>query len=138
MAAVSGKNPGRDPGQAIDEAHTKKILEYPTEPFFLSPLVHYLPASKTVPTPQAVIGDIAGAPGKLPYSEDRRESHLQSGFTCTCGAPMRMKVFCHIDPQSSGSALGSPRPSAAGNCAAHESRPRPPQQVKPNARSGRF
>ncbi len=37
---------------------------------FLSPLVDYLPASKTVPTPKAVIGDIAGAPGKLPYSAD--------------------------------------------------------------------
>ena len=61
---------GRAPGQAIDEAYTKKILEYTTEPFFLSPLVDYLPASKTVPTPMAVLGDIAGAPGKLPYSKE--------------------------------------------------------------------
>ena len=30
----------------------------------------YLPASKTVPTPKAVLGDIAGAPGKLPYAEE--------------------------------------------------------------------
>jgi hypothetical protein len=68
--AVQGQNPGRDPNQAIDEAYTKKILAYTTLPAFLSPLVNYLPASKTVPTPQAVIGDIAGAPGKLPYSAD--------------------------------------------------------------------
>jgi hypothetical protein len=62
--------PGRDPNQPIDEAYTKKIREYTTEPFFLSPLVDYLPASKTVPTPQAVLGDIAGAPTKLPYSTE--------------------------------------------------------------------
>ena len=30
----------------------------------------YLPASKTVPTPKAVLGDIAGAAGKLPYSRE--------------------------------------------------------------------
>ncbi len=29
-----------------------------------------MPASKTVPTPTAVLGDIAGAPGKLPYSKE--------------------------------------------------------------------
>ncbi len=62
--------PGRDPNQPIDEEYTKKIKEYTTETFFLSPLVDYLPASKTVPTPKAVLGDIAGAPGKLPYSKE--------------------------------------------------------------------
>ena len=60
----------RDPKIPIDEEYTKKIKEYTTEPFFLSPLVDYLPASKTVPTPKAVLGDIAGAPGKLPYSKE--------------------------------------------------------------------
>jgi hypothetical protein len=58
----------RDVKQPIDEEYTKKIREYTTEPFFTSPLVDYLPASKTVPTPKAVLGDVAGAPGKLPYS----------------------------------------------------------------------
>jgi hypothetical protein len=67
---LSLAKPGRDPNQPIDEAYTKKIREYTTEPFFLSPLVDYLPASKTVPTPQAVLGDIAGAPTKLPYSTE--------------------------------------------------------------------
>ena len=62
--------PGRDPAQPIDEAYTKKIREYTTESFFLSPLVDYLPASKTVPTPMTVLGDIAGAPTKLPYSKE--------------------------------------------------------------------
>jgi hypothetical protein len=68
--AVRGQSPARDPSQLIDEAYSKKIREYTTEPFFLSPLVEYLPASKTAPTPQAVLGDIAGAPGKLPYTAD--------------------------------------------------------------------
>ena len=62
--------PGRDPNQPVDEEYTRKIKEYTTETFFLSPLVDYMPASKTVPTPKAVLGDIAGAPGKLPYSRE--------------------------------------------------------------------
>jgi hypothetical protein len=61
--------PGRDPKQPIDEEYTKKIHEYTTEPYFTSPLVDYLPASKTVPTPKVVLGDVAGAPGILPYSK---------------------------------------------------------------------
>ena len=69
-ADLSAARPGRDPNQAIDEEYTRKIREYTTEPFFLSPLVDYLPASKTVPTPKAVLGDIAGAPTKLPYSKE--------------------------------------------------------------------
>src|SRR5579863_9700197 len=61
---------GRDATQPIDEEYTKKIREYTTEPFFNSPLTDYLPASKTVPTPKAVLGDVAGAPGIPPYSEE--------------------------------------------------------------------
>ena len=60
----------RDAKQPVDDAYTKKLKDYTTAPFFTSPLVDYLPASKTVPTPQAILGDIAGAPGKLPYSHE--------------------------------------------------------------------
>lgn len=60
----------RDAGQAIDQEYTRKIAEYTTEKFFNSPLTDYLPASPNVPTPQVVLGDVAGAPGKLPYAED--------------------------------------------------------------------
>src|SRR3954469_2240667 len=67
---LSAARPGRDPKQPIDSAYTAKIHEYTTETFFLSPIVDYLPASKTVPTPKAVLGDIAGAPTKLPYSKE--------------------------------------------------------------------
>ncbi|MEO7086602.1 MAG: M14 family zinc carboxypeptidase [Gemmatimonadaceae bacterium] len=66
----STQRPGRDPKQPIDDAYTKKILQYTTEKFFLSPLVDYMPAKAGVPTPTAVLGDIAGAPGKLPYSKE--------------------------------------------------------------------
>ncbi|MDQ2922304.1 MAG: hypothetical protein M3R52_11945 [Acidobacteriota bacterium] len=70
-AAVSAQvKAGRDPNQPVDEEYTKKIREYTTEPFFNSPLTDYLPASPQVPTPKAVLGDVAGAPGKLPYAED--------------------------------------------------------------------
>src|SRR5947199_4373362 len=60
----------RDGSQPIDDEYTKKIREYTTEPFFNSPLTDYLPASPNVPTPKAVLGDVSGAPGKLPYSAD--------------------------------------------------------------------
>ena len=69
-ALISATRPGRDPNQPIDEEYTRKIREYTTETFFLSPLVDYLPASATVPTPKAVLGDIAGARNNLPYSKE--------------------------------------------------------------------
>jgi hypothetical protein len=69
--AQSPANPyARDPKQPIDEAYTKKLKEYTTAPHFTSPLVDYLPASKSVPTPMAVLKDVAGAPNMLPYSHE--------------------------------------------------------------------
>jgi hypothetical protein len=62
--------PAHDPKQPVDAAYTEKIHKYTTQPYFTSPLVDYLPASKTVPTPEAVLGDVAGAPGILPYAKD--------------------------------------------------------------------
>src|SRR6202165_900654 len=71
VALADGETPpSRDPKQAVDEPYTAKIQKYTTAPYFTSPLVNYLPASKTVPTPEAVLGDVAGAPGILPYAED--------------------------------------------------------------------
>src|SRR5207302_1737156 len=68
--ADSETAPARAPKQPVDEPYTEKIHKYTTQPYFTSPLVDYLPASKTVPTPQVVLGDISGAPGILPYAED--------------------------------------------------------------------
>jgi len=70
VAAQQTQSFVRDPKIAVDTEYTQKIKEYTTEPFFNSPLTDYLPASKTVPTPKAVLGDVAGAPGKLPYAEE--------------------------------------------------------------------
>jgi Zinc carboxypeptidase len=71
IAAQQPSQPfARDAKIPVDAEYGAKIKEYTTEPFFSSPLVDYLPASKTVPTPKAVLGDIAGAPGKLPYAEE--------------------------------------------------------------------
>ena len=63
-------NFARDPQQAIDQHYSDQIKKYTTDPSFLSPLVSYLPASKTVPTPEKVLGDVSGAPDMLPYAED--------------------------------------------------------------------
>ena len=60
----------RDPGQPIDQHYTDQIHKYTTDPSFISTLVDYLPASKSVPTPAAVLGDVSGAPDMLPYAED--------------------------------------------------------------------
>src|SRR5438105_8083737 len=79
----------REPKVPIDQQYTAKIKEYTTEPFFTSPLVDYLPASKTVPTPKAVLGDIAGAPGRLPYAEEV----YQYMRMLEKAAPQRVKVY---------------------------------------------
>jgi hypothetical protein len=84
----SAARPGRDPGQPIDEDYTRKIHEYTTEPFFLSPLVDYLPASATVPTPKVVLGDIAGARNNLPYSKE-----VYAYMRLLAKASPRVKVF---------------------------------------------
>src|SRR5260370_24441427 len=69
-AADGETAPARDAKQAIDEQYTAKIQKYTTAPFFTSPLVHYLPASNTVPTPEAGLVDVASAPGLLPSAAD--------------------------------------------------------------------
>jgi len=69
--SIHGQNGfSRNASQPIDDEYTKKIREYTTEPFFNSTLTDYLPSSSTVPTPKAVLGNVAGAPGKLPYSAE--------------------------------------------------------------------
>jgi hypothetical protein len=60
----------RDPAQPIDQHYTDQMKKYTTDPAFTSPLVDYLPASTTVPTPAKVLGEVSGAPDMLPYAED--------------------------------------------------------------------
>src|SRR5579862_1458064 len=78
----------RDPGQLIDQHYTDQIHKYTTDPSFTSPLVDYLPASSTVPTPAKVLGDVAGAPDMLPYAED-----VYKYFRMLETASPRVKVF---------------------------------------------
>ena len=78
----------RDPQQKIDADYTAKIAKYTTDPSFNSPLTAYLPASDTVPTPAKTLGDIAGAPGILPYAED-----VYTYFRLLAASTRRVKVF---------------------------------------------
>ena len=78
----------RDPNQPIDQAYTDHIHKYTTDPSFLSPLIDYLPASNTVPTPSKVLGDVSGAPDFLPYAED-----VYKYFRMLEAASPRVKVF---------------------------------------------
>ncbi len=78
----------RDPKQAVDDAYAAKIKQYTTDPSFGSPLVNYLPASQTVPTPAKVLGDVAGAPDMLPYAEDVYEY-----FRLLAASSPRVRVF---------------------------------------------
>ena len=78
----------RDPKQPVDAAYAAKIKEYTTKPEFLSPLVSYLPEAKGVPTPEAVLGDVAGAPNMLPYAED-----VYRYFRMLAKATPRVRVY---------------------------------------------
>src|SRR5579863_4765583 len=78
----------RDPRQAIDQHYTDQMRKYTTDPSFTSPLVDYLPASSTVPTPAKVLGDVSGAPDVLPYAED-----VYKYFRLLEASSPRVKVF---------------------------------------------
>src|ERR1700677_2429830 len=88
LAQELNANFARDPGQPIDQQYTDQIHKYTTDPSFISPLVDYLPASKTVPTPAKVLGDVSGAPDILPYAED-----VYKYFRLLEASSPRVKVF---------------------------------------------
>ena len=78
----------RAANQPVDQAYTAQILKFTTAPEFNSPLTNYLPASTTVPTPEKLLGHIAGAPNYLPYSAD-----IHRYFRALAAASPRVKVF---------------------------------------------
>src|ERR1700678_3124301 len=88
LAQELNANFARDPGQPIDQQYTDQIHKYTTDPSFISPIVAYLPASKTVPTPAKVLGDVSGAPDMLPYAED-----VYKYFRLLEASSPRVKVF---------------------------------------------
>jgi hypothetical protein len=74
--------------QELDEEYTAKILEFTTEPFFMTPLVDHLPASETVPTPLDFLGHIAGAADILSYPAD-----IHAYLRAVAEATPRVEVF---------------------------------------------
>ena len=78
----------RDPNQPIDQQYTDGIRKYTTLPSLNSPLTDYLPASKSVPTPAKVLGDVAGAADILPYAEDTYRY-----FRMLAASTPRVKVY---------------------------------------------
>ncbi|HET7561129.1 MAG TPA: M14 family zinc carboxypeptidase [Rhodanobacteraceae bacterium] len=88
-ALAGTANPyARDPNQPVDQAYAAKIAKYTTQPDFNTPLTDYLPASSTVPTPEAVLGDVAGAPNTLPYAET-----VYQYFRLLAKATPRVRVY---------------------------------------------
>src|ERR1700678_2918718 len=88
LAQELNANFARDPGQPIDQQYTDQIHKYTTDPSFISPLVDYLPASKTESTPARVLGDVSGARDMLPYAED-----VYKYFRLLEASSPRVKVF---------------------------------------------
>ncbi len=86
--AASADGYARDPAQPIDQSYTDQILKFTTNPSFNSPLTGYLPASASVPTPEKVLGHIAGAPNYLPHVAD-----VHRYFRELAAASPRVKVF---------------------------------------------
>ncbi|KZC20466.1 hypothetical protein RHOFW104R3_25580, partial [Rhodanobacter denitrificans] len=87
--APGGAKPyARSPAQPVDQAYTAQILKFTTDPSFNSPLTDYLPASASVPTPDKVLGHIAGAPDYLPHVAD-----VHRYFRALAAASPRVKVF---------------------------------------------
>jgi hypothetical protein len=86
--SISSEPFARDPRQPADDWYTRQIAKYTTGPTLNSPLTDYLPASKTVPTPAKVLGDVAGAPDMLPYAED-----VYRYFRALAASTPRVKVF---------------------------------------------
>jgi hypothetical protein len=74
--------------QKVHEEYTKKILEFTTDPCFITKYVNYLPYAEGVPTPLEVLGHIAGAKDILTYSAD-----VYKYMRALAAATPRVKVF---------------------------------------------
>jgi hypothetical protein len=77
-----------DPKQPVDAWYGEQIARYTTDPAFNTQLTRYLPASSTVPTPAKALGDIAGAPDRLP-----RLKTVHDYFRALAANSPRVKVY---------------------------------------------
>jgi len=82
------------PKSALDTAYGAKIAEYTTEKYFMTELVDHLPLSDKVPSPEKVLGYIAGTPNKLTYTKD-----LHRYFRTLAAASPRVRVL--VAPEKS-------------------------------------
>ncbi|MBC8030716.1 MAG: hypothetical protein H7Z16_11440 [Pyrinomonadaceae bacterium] len=73
---------------ATDNEYTIKIKEYTTESYFRTELVDHLPMSDRVPSPDKVLGYIAGTPNKLTYTKDQYRYYRELARTSP-----RVRVF---------------------------------------------
>ncbi len=73
---------------AADNDYSKKIKEYTTETYFMTELVDHLPMSERVPSPDKVLGYVAGTPNKLTYTKD-----VHRYFREIAKASPRVRVF---------------------------------------------
>jgi zinc carboxypeptidase len=74
--------------QQNDADYTRQIKQFTTGPQFITEMVDHLPASVKVPTPLKFFGYIAGAEGRLTYSED-----VNRYMRALEAASARVKVF---------------------------------------------
>jgi hypothetical protein len=74
--------------QKLDEAYTAKIREYTTEKHFLTELVDHLPDGGKVPTPEKVLGYVAGTPFKLTHA-----ANVHKYFRALAANSPRVQVF---------------------------------------------
>lgn len=82
------------PKSALDTAYGAKIAEYTTEKYFMTELVDHLPLSDKVPSPEKILGYIAGTPNKLTYTKD-----LHRYFRALAAASSRVRVL--VAPEKS-------------------------------------
>jgi len=74
--------------QKVHEEYTKKILEFTTDPCFITKYVDSMPYAEGIPTPLEVLGHIAGAKDVLTYSAD-----VYKYMRALAAATPRVKVF---------------------------------------------
>src|ERR1700689_406540 len=74
---------------ANDAGYTAKIKQFTTDPEFSTELVDHLPASATVPTPEKILGYIAGAENHLTYTKDLYRYYE----ALAKAAPSRVKIW---------------------------------------------
>ena len=75
--------------QKVHEEYTKKILEFTTDPCFLTKYVNYLPYAEGVPTPLEVLGHIAGRQGRPELLGRRLQVHAGPGRGHAAGQGLR-------------------------------------------------